>query len=195
MVFNESLASGSMPMSCRRAVLTLLPKKGNPQDIGNWRPVSLLCVDYKLLSRVFASRLRGAMEQVLHRDQTYCVPGRSMVDNVHLIRDVLEVSSSLAVGGCSGADADRPPGPGLPAGSAFRPGGEEAPGAVEAEADRVGEEPPQRLQPAEDRAGPCRPLPRNLTQPGARGTHRPPAQDNPPRKLHTEQGRQEDFVF
>ncbi|KAJ3593897.1 hypothetical protein NHX12_006230 [Muraenolepis orangiensis] len=32
-VFNESLASGSMPVSCRRAVITLLPKKGNLQDI------------------------------------------------------------------------------------------------------------------------------------------------------------------
>ncbi|KAJ3581409.1 hypothetical protein NHX12_016674 [Muraenolepis orangiensis] len=31
-VFNESLASGSMPVSCRRAVITLLPKKGNLQD-------------------------------------------------------------------------------------------------------------------------------------------------------------------
>ncbi|KAJ3587712.1 hypothetical protein NHX12_011309, partial [Muraenolepis orangiensis] len=38
-VFNESLASGSMPVSCRRAVITLLPKKGNLQDIKNWRPV------------------------------------------------------------------------------------------------------------------------------------------------------------
>ncbi|KAI3363915.1 hypothetical protein L3Q82_001510 [Scortum barcoo] len=62
-VFNESLASGPMPMSCRRAVLTLLPKKGNLQDIKNWRPVSLLCVDYKLLSKALANRLRGAMEQ------------------------------------------------------------------------------------------------------------------------------------
>ncbi|KAI3374068.1 hypothetical protein L3Q82_022640, partial [Scortum barcoo] len=85
-VFNESLASGSMPMSCRRAVLTLLPKKGNLQDIKNWRPVSLLCVDYKLLSKALANRLRGAMEQVIHQDQTYCVPGRSMVDNIYLIR-------------------------------------------------------------------------------------------------------------
>uniref|UniRef100_A0AAQ4QQC8 Reverse transcriptase domain-containing protein n=1 Tax=Gasterosteus aculeatus aculeatus TaxID=481459 RepID=A0AAQ4QQC8_GASAC len=86
-----------MPMSCRRAVITLMPKKGNLQDIGNWHPVSLLCVDYKLLSRVFASRLRETMEQVIHRDKTYCVPGRSMVDNVYLIRDVLEVSSSLGI--------------------------------------------------------------------------------------------------
>ena len=96
-VFNECLASGSMPVSCRRAVLTLLPKKGNLQDIKNWRPVSLLCVDYKLLSKALASRLGKAMEQVIHRDQTYCVPGRSMVDNVHLIRDILDVSSSLDV--------------------------------------------------------------------------------------------------
>ena len=96
-VFNESLASGSMPMSCRRAVITLLPKKGNLQDIKNWRPVSLLCVDYKLLSKALATRLGRAVEQVIHRDQTYCVPGRSMVDNVHLIRDVLEVSSSLGI--------------------------------------------------------------------------------------------------
>ncbi|KAI3369665.1 hypothetical protein L3Q82_024503 [Scortum barcoo] len=57
-VFNESLASGSMPMSCRRAVLALLPKKGNLQDIKNWRPVSLLCVDYKLLSKALANRLQ-----------------------------------------------------------------------------------------------------------------------------------------
>ncbi|KAJ3589478.1 hypothetical protein NHX12_010323 [Muraenolepis orangiensis] len=96
-VFNESLASGSMPVSCRRAVITLLPKKGNLQDIKNWRPVSLLCVDYKLLSKALATRLGRAVEQVIHRDQTYCVPGRSMVDNVHLIRDVLEVSSSLDI--------------------------------------------------------------------------------------------------
>ena len=96
-VFVESLVSGSLPLSCRRAVITLLPKRGNLQEIKNWRPVSLLCTDYKILSKALANRLRGAMEQTLHRDQTYCVPGRSMVDNIYLIRDVLEVSSSLGV--------------------------------------------------------------------------------------------------
>lgn len=94
-VQNESLAGGSLPLSCRRAVVTLLLKKGNLQEIKNRLPVSLLCVHYKILSKALASRLRGAMEQVIHRDQTYCVPGRSMVDNVYLIRDILELSSSL----------------------------------------------------------------------------------------------------
>ncbi|TWW77456.1 Transposon TX1 uncharacterized 149 kDa protein ORF 2 [Takifugu flavidus] len=75
-VFNESLASGSLPLSCRRAVVTLLPKKGNLQEIKNWHPLSLLCMDYRILSKTLASRLREAMEQVIHRDQTYCVPSR-----------------------------------------------------------------------------------------------------------------------
>ncbi|KAI3370929.1 hypothetical protein L3Q82_023482, partial [Scortum barcoo] len=94
-VLSESLSDRSLPRSSRRAVLTLLPKKGDLQDIKNWRPVSLLCTDYKLLSKVLANRLRKVMDQVIHRTQTYCVPGRSIVDNVSLIRDILEVSGSL----------------------------------------------------------------------------------------------------
>lgn len=73
-VFNESLVSGSLQLSCRKAVVTLLPKKGNLQDITNWRPVSILCMNYKILSKALANRLREAMEQVIHWDQAYCVP-------------------------------------------------------------------------------------------------------------------------
>ena len=78
-------------------MLTLLPKKGDLQEIKNWRPVSLLCVDYKLLSKVLSNRLKKVMDQLIHRSQTYCVPGRSMIDNVSLIRDILEVSGSLGL--------------------------------------------------------------------------------------------------
>ncbi len=96
-VLNESLVDGSLPLSCRRAVITLLPKKGDLQEIKNWRPVSLLCSDFKILSKTLANRLRNVMGQVIHLDQTYCVPGRSITDNVCLIRDVLSVSSLLGV--------------------------------------------------------------------------------------------------
>ncbi|CAM2105246.1 unnamed protein product [Caretta caretta] len=48
-VWAESLQSGVLPFSCRRAVLTLLPKKGDLRDSRNWRPVSLLSMDYKVL--------------------------------------------------------------------------------------------------------------------------------------------------
>lgn len=91
-VLNDSLAGGLMPVSCRRAVLTLLPKKGDLSDIRSWRPVSLLASEYKLLSKVLATRLGKVMEEVIHPDQSYCVPGRSVFDNISLIRDILDAS-------------------------------------------------------------------------------------------------------
>ncbi|KAK0137006.1 Transposon TX1 uncharacterized protein [Merluccius polli] len=65
-VFNESFRDLTLPLSCRRAVITLLPKKGDLTDIKNWRPVSLLCTDYKILSKALADRLRRVMDEVLH---------------------------------------------------------------------------------------------------------------------------------
>ncbi|KAK3529191.1 hypothetical protein QTP70_019442, partial [Hemibagrus guttatus] len=56
-VLRDSIQRGELPLSCRRAVLTLLPKKGDLTHLKNWRPVSLLCTDYKLLSKALASRL------------------------------------------------------------------------------------------------------------------------------------------
>ncbi len=94
-VLSDSLSKGMLPLSCRRAVTTLIPKKGDLTDIKNWRPVSLLCCDYKLLSKVLANRLAEVISQVIHPDQSYCVPRRSIVDNISLIRDALEVSKLL----------------------------------------------------------------------------------------------------
>ncbi len=96
-VLNDSPAGGLLPLSCRRAVITLLPKKGDLKEIKNWRPVSLLCSDLKLFSKALAIRLREVVGQVIHRDQTYCVPNRSIFDNVYLIRDILEVSRLLDI--------------------------------------------------------------------------------------------------
>ncbi|KAK3533868.1 hypothetical protein QTP70_032989, partial [Hemibagrus guttatus] len=96
-VLRDSIQRGELPLSCRRAVLTLLPKKGDLTHLKNWRPVSLLCTDYKLLSKALASRLTKVMERLIHQDQTYCVPDRSIFDNVYLIRDILDVSRLLGL--------------------------------------------------------------------------------------------------
>ena len=57
----------------------------------------MLCTDYKILSKALALRLREVMAPIIHPDQTYCVPSRLISDNVTLIRDVLELSSSLGI--------------------------------------------------------------------------------------------------
>ncbi len=97
LVLRDSLSRGLLPLSCRRAILTLLPKKGDLQEIKNWRPVALLCTDYKMLSKVLALRLRKVMEHIIHVDQTYCIPHRLISDNIFLVRDFLDLSNHWAV--------------------------------------------------------------------------------------------------
>ncbi|CAM5154726.1 unnamed protein product [Natator depressus] len=90
-VWAESLQGGVLPLSCRRAVLALLPKKGDLRDLRNWRPVSLLSTDYKIVAKAISLRLGSVMADVIHPDQTYTVPGRSIFDNLFLVRDLLEL--------------------------------------------------------------------------------------------------------
>ena len=91
------LAQGRLPRSCTRAVLSLLPKKGDLGLLKNWRPISLLCSDYKILARCLSNRLKVFMDVVTHPSQTYCVPGRSIMDNIFLTRDIVDLSGHLDV--------------------------------------------------------------------------------------------------
>ncbi|CAM4611155.1 unnamed protein product [Caretta caretta] len=88
-VWAESLQSGVL--SCRRTVLTLLPKKGDLRDLRNWRPVSLLSTDYKIIAKAISLRLGSVLADVIHSDQTYTVPDRSIFDNLFQVQDLLEL--------------------------------------------------------------------------------------------------------
>ena len=92
-VFQRCLDSGTLPLSCTRVVLTLLPKKGDLGLLQNWRPISLLCTDYKILAKYLSNE---CLDMVVHASQTYCVPERTIMDNLFLLGDIIDSSQLLA---------------------------------------------------------------------------------------------------
>ena len=42
----------------------------------NWRPVTLLNVDYKILSKAFALRMKDSLTKLIHTDQKEFLHGR-----------------------------------------------------------------------------------------------------------------------
>lgn len=68
-VFLESFNQVILPLSCRRAVLTLIPIKGDLGHLRNLLPVSLLCTDFKLLSKAITNRLKKCITTIIHEDQ------------------------------------------------------------------------------------------------------------------------------
>ena len=63
-------------------------KRGDRKNLKNWRPICLLNVDYKIISKVLTTRLSRVLDSVIDPDQTCSVPGRSISSNLVLLRDV-----------------------------------------------------------------------------------------------------------
>ncbi|CAM2106062.1 unnamed protein product [Caretta caretta] len=65
-------------------MLALLPKKGDPNDLRNWHPISLLSTDDKVIVKATSLRLGSVLTDVVHSDQTYTVLGCTIFDNLYL---------------------------------------------------------------------------------------------------------------
>ena len=96
-VLNSCFDSGCLSLSQRCGVISLFFKKGDRLDPKNWRPISVLNVDYKLAARVIAGRLLKVIHLVVDKDQTCGVPGRYIGENVALLRDVVYYCTSFDV--------------------------------------------------------------------------------------------------
>ena len=94
LVFNslKSVESnGKMSDSQRRGVIRLIPKKQKDMlQICNWCPITLLNVDYKLLSKALALRLAQVLPKLISNDQQEFVRDRSIGDNVFDLYSIIE---------------------------------------------------------------------------------------------------------
>ena len=98
--FLESKTIKKLGSSQRQAVIKLLTKKDKDKRfIENWRPISLLNVDTKILSKVLANRLKPTLPSIISNDQTAYVPGRFIGESVRLVSDIIELTDVLQIKG------------------------------------------------------------------------------------------------
>ena len=89
-VINSCYADSDLCDSMKTSNTRLVFKKGDQKNLKNWRPISLLNVDYKICSKALSSRLSLVLEKIVTPDQTCSVPGRSISSNLVMLRDMLD---------------------------------------------------------------------------------------------------------
>ena len=78
--YNAMLAHGLLTASMRQGVIRLLPKVPGVPMASQLRPITLLCTDYKLLTKMFVARLLPLLPSVVLSSQLCSISGRSIHD-------------------------------------------------------------------------------------------------------------------
>ncbi len=85
-MFTESFQNGTLPSSLRGALITLLLKAGKPNNkCENWRPISLLNADLKILCKILAKRIEEIIPKIIGKDQNRFIHGRQGFHNVRSV--------------------------------------------------------------------------------------------------------------
>lgn len=74
--------------------MCLIYKKGEATEIGNYRPITILNTDYKIMTRVLTTQITKVVPYLIHPDQAGFMKGRSIADQTDLTRIMLDRSKA-----------------------------------------------------------------------------------------------------
>ena len=81
-------------ISQRQAIIKLTEKKNKEKRyIRNWRPISLLNVDIKILSKALAKRLKELLPSLNFPQQIAYVQNKNIDERGRLISDIIEIAN------------------------------------------------------------------------------------------------------
>uniref|UniRef100_A0A8C6XN85 Reverse transcriptase domain-containing protein n=1 Tax=Naja naja TaxID=35670 RepID=A0A8C6XN85_NAJNA len=90
-IFNEVLDKAKCPQSWQEARISIIPKAGaDLTEPGNYRPISLLNVDYKIFMTIIAERFKRILNKFISADQNGFLPQRHLRNNIRVTLDILE---------------------------------------------------------------------------------------------------------
>lgn len=90
-----SFEKGELSVTQKQGVITCLPKGNKPREfLKNWRPITLLNVDYKIASACLASRMKTVLPDIISESQKGFIKDRFIGENTRLTYDIMEYLNS-----------------------------------------------------------------------------------------------------
>nr|GMD52524.1 ribonuclease H [Ipomoea batatas] len=86
---NQAYQMGSLPEGLNDTLLVLIPKVRRPENIKQFRPISLCNVSYKVITKTITNRLKVLLPKIVSPFQSSFVPGRQITDNVFIYQEVM----------------------------------------------------------------------------------------------------------
>ena len=91
--FVNSVKVHYFPGEKNTSVTTIIYKnRGDPYLLINYRPIALMNVDVKILTKLLSMRLAKVLPSIIHESQS-AVYGRTIGNTVHMVRDIIDLAN------------------------------------------------------------------------------------------------------
>ena len=94
-VYNSWNRFGIIGASSRTGIISVIYKKGDKKDIANYRPISLLNLDYKIYTTILKNRMQQTLNNIIGENQTAAIKHRTILHTLSTIRDIIDISNKL----------------------------------------------------------------------------------------------------
>ena len=97
-LFLKCVSEDELNNSAKLGVVSLLEKPGLDQlKLTNWRPLSLLCGDYKVFAKILANRLSMVTPDIISEDQTGFLKNRFIAQNLMDLNMVIQTANDKEI--------------------------------------------------------------------------------------------------
>lgn len=86
----EFARKGRMAKGCNSTFITLVPKVSDPLTLHDFRPISLVGCQYKIVSKVLAARLKTVLPGLIFENQSAFVANREILDGILMASEVVK---------------------------------------------------------------------------------------------------------
>ena len=95
-MYEECISQKEMSTTMKQGIMSLIPKPDKDiLLIDNWRPITLLTIDYKIVSLAFANRLKTGLDNIVAETQSGFMKGRHISNNIRLVLDLLDYADQV----------------------------------------------------------------------------------------------------
>ena len=79
-----------IPNDWSEGIIVKIPKKGALKDCNNWRGITLLSIQSKILAKIIIQRISVAVDQQLRKEQAGFRKGRGCIEQIFALRNIIE---------------------------------------------------------------------------------------------------------
>lgn len=97
LLFDSILNTESTPEQWSKSIITLLHKKGDRDNIGNYRPISLMTNIYKIFSKVILNRIYKTLDESQPREQAGFRKSYSTIDHLQVTTQIIEKANEYGI--------------------------------------------------------------------------------------------------